>query len=57
MLIPLTSSCDSGDVPEWALVELQGRIEPMQEVDLRQTLHIGTMQLSKTVSCCVGVQC
>lgn len=47
MLIPITSP--DSDTPEWALVELQGRIEPLHEVDLQQSLHIGTLQLSKTV--------
>lgn len=47
MLIPITSH--DSDTPEWALVELQGRIEPLHEVDLQETLQIGTLQLSKTV--------
>jgi hypothetical protein len=49
MLIPITSPDDGSEVQEWALVELQGRIEPMQETDLQQELRVGTMQLSKTV--------
>jgi hypothetical protein len=48
MLIPITSS--DSDIPEWALVELQGRIEPMQETDIEQVLRVGTLQMSKTVS-------
>jgi len=47
MLIPITSH--DSDTPEWALVELQGRVEPLHEVDLQETLQIGTLQLSKTV--------
>jgi hypothetical protein len=49
MLIPITSPDDGSEVQEWALVELQGRIEPMQETDLQQELRVGTMQLAKTV--------
>lgn len=37
MLIPITSP--DSDIPEWALVELQGRIEPMQETDIEQVLR------------------
>jgi hypothetical protein len=47
MLIPITSP--DAEMQEWALVELQGRIEPMYEEDLQHSLQIGTMQLSKTV--------
>lgn len=53
MLIPITPPDDGSDLQEWALVELQGRIEPMQETDLQQELRVGTMQLSKTVRCCL----
>lgn len=48
MLIPITSEHE-GEIPEWVLVELQGRIEPLQEVDMQESLQVGTMQLSKTV--------
>lgn len=48
MLIPITSA--DSEIQEWALVELQGRVEPMHETDLQQTLQVGTLQLSKTVS-------
>jgi hypothetical protein len=50
MLIPLKTDSPDADIQEWALVELQGRIEPMQEPDLQQALQVGTLQLSKTVS-------
>lgn len=50
MLIPLKTDSPDADIQEWALVELQGRIEPMQEADLQQALQVGTLQLSKTVS-------
>lgn len=50
MLIPLKTDSPDADIQEWALVELQGRIEPMQEADLQQVLQVGTLQLSKTVS-------
>jgi hypothetical protein len=48
MIIPLAAS-DHG-IKEWALVELQGKIEPQHDVDLQQSLAVGTMQLSKAVS-------
>jgi hypothetical protein len=53
MLIPITSP--DAEMQEWALVELQGRIEPMYEEDLQQSLQVGTMQLLKTV--CVSGSC
>ncbi|KAF6256558.1 chromosome transmission fidelity protein 8 [Scenedesmus sp. NREL 46B-D3] len=45
MLIPLAAS--EGGKKEWALVELQGKIEPQRDVDLQESLAVGTMQLSK----------
>jgi hypothetical protein len=47
MIIPLAASEDG--IKEWALVELQGKIEPQQDVDLQESLTVGTMQLSKAV--------
>jgi hypothetical protein len=47
MIIPLAAS--EYGIKEWALVELQGKIEPQQDVDLQESLTVGTMQLSKTV--------
>jgi hypothetical protein len=50
MLIPLVSS--SGEVVEWALVELQGRIEQQLDVEPGAPLPVGTLQLSATVRSC-----
>ena len=47
MLIPLV--CSSGEVVEWALVELQGRIEQQLEVEPGAPLPVGTLQLSPSV--------
>lgn len=42
---------DSGK-REWALIELQGKIEPQSDTDLSDAqLAVGTMQLSNTVGC------
>lgn len=48
MIIPVAASEDG--IQEWALVELQGKIEPQRDVDLQESLAVGTMQLSKAVS-------
>lgn len=48
MLIPISGP--EGGLQEWALVELQGKIEPQRDVDLHESLVVGTMQLSASVS-------
>ncbi|WIA17318.1 hypothetical protein OEZ85_014183 [Tetradesmus obliquus] len=45
MIIPVAALEDG--IQEWALVELQGKIEPQRDVDLQESLAVGTMQLSK----------
>lgn len=47
MLIPLVSS--SGEVTEWALVELQGRVEQQLDIEPGAPLPVGTLQLSPAV--------
>jgi hypothetical protein len=47
MLVPLV--CSSGEVVEWALVELQGKIEQQLDVEPGAPLPVGTLQLSSTV--------
>lgn len=47
MLIPLV--CSSGEIVEWALVELQGRIEQQLEIEPGAPLPVGTLQLSPAV--------
>ncbi len=48
MLIPLRGP-DGGKLAEWALVELQGKIEPQRAVQLQESLVVGTLQLSQSV--------
>jgi hypothetical protein len=48
MLLPLVSP--SGELVEWALVELQGRIEQQLDIEPGTPLPVGTLQLSAAVS-------
>lgn len=49
MLIQI--ECEESGAKEWALIELQGKIEPQHGQDMEgPSLPVGTMQLSKTVS-------
>ena len=47
MLLPVV--CPSGEFLEWALIELQGRIEQQLEVEPGAPVPVGTMQLSAAV--------
>lgn len=48
MLIPI--QCENAGIPEWALIELQGKIELQGDLSLHEdSLAVGTMQLNKTV--------
>jgi hypothetical protein len=38
-----------GDIPEYGLIELQGRIEQQHDVAPGEPLPVGTVVLSKTV--------
>ncbi|GBF93486.1 hypothetical protein Rsub_06619 [Raphidocelis subcapitata] len=45
MLLPLVSG-PSGELVEWALVELQGRVEQQLDIEPGTPLPVGTLQLS-----------
>ena len=60
MLIPITSSCNgAGDLPEWAIVELQGDIKRRPEATDGPDgeLDIGTLSTSVRHSCGLGSVC
>lgn len=46
MLVPVSSD---GPLPEWGLVELQGRIEQQLDFDSDENLPVGTLIMSSTV--------
>eukprot|EP00879_Flechtneria_rotunda_P020304 GHRR01021352.1.p1 GENE.GHRR01021352.1~~GHRR01021352.1.p1 ORF type:complete len:123 (+),score=30.45 GHRR01021352.1:671-1039(+) len=54
MLIPLTQA--ERELQEWALIELQGKVEPQRDIDIAESLIVGTMQLSKTNSDIIQLQ-
>lgn len=47
MIIPIVA--EDGGLVEWAMVELQGRIEPQLELKPGAPLPVGTLQLSPAV--------
>lgn len=49
MLIPVSCSCEGGQVPEWGLVELQGKVEQQLDIEPGQNLPVGSLAASKTV--------
>jgi hypothetical protein len=48
MIVPVTSP--SGELVEWGLVELQGKVEHREGLEGEEALHIGTLALSPAVS-------
>jgi hypothetical protein len=52
MIVPITS--EWGDLVEWGLVELQGKVEHREGAEEDEALHIGTLALSGAVSCARG---
>lgn len=52
--IPIT--CDSGECPQWCLIELQGELE-VQEDTGSNPFPVGTLCQSSFVSIKKGVQC
>jgi hypothetical protein len=48
MLVPIV--CEKGEIVQWALVELQGRVEQQLDIEPGAPLPIGTLQLSPAVS-------
>jgi hypothetical protein len=41
--------CSSGEIVEWGLVELQGRIEQQLDIEPGAPLPVGTLQLAPSV--------
>lgn len=49
MLFRIDGPPDGGEIPEYGLIELQGRIEQQHEVAPGEPVPVGTVVLSKTV--------
>jgi hypothetical protein len=47
MIVPVIS--ESGEIVEWGLVELQGKVEQQLEHDSSKPMPIGTIQISPAV--------
>jgi hypothetical protein len=54
MLFRIDGPPAGGEIPEYGLIELQGRIEQQHDVPPGEPLPVGTVVLSKTVRCLRG---